>query len=168
MVGSTKNIQMRRKTGSMLIELMVAIVVAGLLAISLCQSLSQTKDASFGAHGRVLCASVSESISERLKSVSFDTLPTSAITIPIQVYSDVTVSPMTFPSIQQPALVMDTTNFIWSDKSLQDRLNLVSFVSFTPGPVNGTLLATITVTGADSRSSYSSSVLLTRYGVQAR
>jgi hypothetical protein len=155
----------------MLIELMVAIIVAGMLAISLCQSLSLTKEASFGAHGRVICAAVAQEIAERLRDTPYLELPSTsagAVTIPIQVYSDSLVTPLAYPWIQQPALMMDldSTKYVWSQQSVTNRFPISSSVTFTSGPYPGSTTAAISVNAVNVHSSYSTSVLLTHFGIQ--
>lgn len=158
----------RQPRGAMLMELLVAITVAGLLAISLCQSLSLTKEASFGAHGRVICASVAQEIADRLRDTTFASLPTTfPVTVPIQVYSDTTVSPLGY-SFQQPALMMDLdpTKYTWSASSTTDRFPIDASVTFTSGPYPDSVNASVNVSAPNVHSSYGLNILLTHYGIQ--
>ncbi len=164
-------VSVRSPRGAMLMELLVAITVSGLLAVSLCQSLSLTKEASFGAHGRVICASIAQEIAERLRDTPFETLPTifPAI-VPIQVYSTPTDPPVTSfgYSFQQPALMMDSdpTKYTWGSSTTADKFPIDSTVTFTAGPFPDSVTANIAVSAPNVHSSYALNILLTHYGIQ--
>jgi type II secretory pathway pseudopilin PulG len=153
----------------MLIELMVSIIVAGMLAVSLCQSLSQTKQASFGAHGRVMCAAVAQEITERLHATPYGELPTpnpgTSISIPI--YSDDAQVTPTY-SFQVRPLMTDVTpsNYLWSSATLANRFPMTAQVTFTAGPFPSCEWATVTVSSVVAPHDYVVSTLLTQHGTQ--
>jgi hypothetical protein len=162
-------VTIRQGNGSMLIELLVAITVAGLFALSLCQSLSQTKEASFGAHGRVISAAVAQELCERLHATPFSELPATQINTPlsIPIYSDdAPITPIYTFQVRPLMLDVNPANYLWSNAALANRFPMTAQVSFKPGTYPSSQWATITVSSAVAQNGYVINTLLTQHGVE--
>lgn len=159
----------RDTDGSMLIELMCAILVSGILALSLCQSLSQTKEASFGAHGKVLCAAVAQALSERLHSTSYGQLPApnAGLSYSVPIYSDDPAITPVYSFQNRPLMIeVPPANFSWNAATLSNRFPMSAQVTFSAGPYSSSEWASITVSSSVSPSNYSVNTLLTQHGTQ--
>lgn len=153
----------------MLLELMCAILVSGILALSLCQSLSQTKEASFGAHGRVICAAVAQALSERLHATPYGELPppNPGLNYSVPIYSDDSAAAPSYTFQSRPLMLeVPPSNYSWSAPTLANRFSMSAQVSFSAGPYPTSEWAQIKVSSAVSPSNYSVTTLLTQHGTQ--
>jgi len=166
----TTNLATARNTkGSMLLELMCAIVVAGMLAISLCQSLSQTKEASFGAHGRVTCAAVAEAISDRLHATPYSELPPAnpGVSYSVPIYSDdAPITPLFSFQVRPIMIEVPPANFAWNQATLTNRFPMTAQVTFKSGPFASSQWAVVSVSSTVSPANYVVSTLITQHGIQ--
>ncbi|MBS1953931.1 MAG: hypothetical protein JST89_07095 [Cyanobacteria bacterium SZAS-4] len=164
-----KNATMRNTKGSMLLELMCAIVVSGILAISLCQSLSQTKEASFGAHGRVTCAAVAEAIGDRLHATPYAELPApnSGVAYSVPIYSDDAPITALYSFQVRPIMIeVPPASFAWNTATLANRFPMTAQVTFKTGPFPFSEYAVITVSSTVSPANYVVTTLISQHGIQ--
>ncbi|HEY9680800.1 MAG TPA: hypothetical protein V6C86_04390 [Oculatellaceae cyanobacterium] len=148
-----KGKRLRPATGLQLIELMFAISLTGLLAVTLSASLAQTIQASQNAEANMLPSFYAQAMIDRLRAIPYpvkstifgntvyglSSIPAGTYQIPIN--SDDGVQSSLQAPIQNTPLAVDLTNYVYSQGGGSGppyEFKGVATVTITPGPTDAT------------------------------
>jgi hypothetical protein len=142
---------MRSKSGSYLIEALVAMTVGSMMAVSITALLGQTLQVTSATSNQMAADQIGKAVLDTMRGFEYSTLNSFVgQTFPQLQINKANGSTTTGPAPHSLALGLDSNMFQWTSLSVSNSFSGTGQIQVVPGPAAKTVLVSVTITWSDS------------------